>query len=293
MHRKLIQERPDWKDTAQVYGFDFHTMHGERYWDERAYYSFTLKQIEDDIEGPTEEIHQMCLAVVERVLNSEEMLLKFGVPEKFWDFIRNSWLQKDPSLYSRLDLRYDGKSPAKLYENNADTPTSVFETGFWQWLWLEEVSLLGWVPQQADQFNSLQDKLVDRFRQLKATHKGLLHFGSCAASVEDRGTVQYLADCAQDAGIPSKILDIEAIGDDAGKFIDLEDDLISWMFKLYPWEFMFAEEFGDHLYTSGVKWLEPFSRTYSNLLTQIQVGLTWFLLHRVQFRSVPKGGTRA
>jgi glutathionylspermidine synthase len=111
--------------------------------------------------------------------------------------------------------------------------------------------------------------------------------------VEDRGTVQYLADCAQDAGIPSKILDIEAIGDDAGKFIDLEDDLISWMFKLYPWEFMFAEEFGDHLYTSGVKWLEPFSRTYSNLLTQIQVGLTWFLLHRVQFRSVPKGGTRA
>ena len=34
--------------------------------------------------------------------------------------------------------RYDGQGPAKLLEYNADTPTSVFETGVFQWVWLED-----------------------------------------------------------------------------------------------------------------------------------------------------------
>ena len=45
-------------------GFDFHTIDGERYWDERAYYAFTLDEIERQIEGPTGEIDAMCLELV-------------------------------------------------------------------------------------------------------------------------------------------------------------------------------------------------------------------------------------
>ena len=45
---KKIQcaERHDWKQTADSLGFLFHTIDGEPYWDERAYYQFTLEQIE-------------------------------------------------------------------------------------------------------------------------------------------------------------------------------------------------------------------------------------------------------
>ena len=136
MLRIPLRERPDWKQQAAEYGFHFHTMYGEPYWDESAYYQFSLKQIEQDIEDPTAELHQMCLAAVDKVIRDEEWLDRFQIPALHREFILRSWQDNAPSLYSRLDLVYDGKSPAKLLENNADTPTSLYESGFWQWLWL-------------------------------------------------------------------------------------------------------------------------------------------------------------
>jgi hypothetical protein len=51
MQRIPCPERDDWQATAKAAGFDFHTMDGERYWDERAYYAFTLDEIERRIMG--------------------------------------------------------------------------------------------------------------------------------------------------------------------------------------------------------------------------------------------------
>ena len=124
------QPRSNWQQLATEYGFHFHTMYGQPYWDESAYYQFTLKQVEQDIEDPTAELHQMCLHVVDKVINSETLMQRFQIPQQHWDFVAESWRQQSPSLYSRLDLVYDGKHPAKLLENNADTPTSLYETGF-------------------------------------------------------------------------------------------------------------------------------------------------------------------
>ncbi|MCK7597055.1 glutathionylspermidine synthase family protein [Microbulbifer sp. CAU 1566] len=254
-----INPRPDWKERAREFGFGFHTMYGEPYWDESAYYQFTLEQIERDLEDPTEEIHQMCLEVVARVLADDELMHRFCIPERHWDFVRNSWENGDPSLYSRLDFAYTGQGPAKLYENNADTPTSLFETGFWQWLWLQDNVDRGALPRQADQFNSLQEKLVNRFRDLQFLTPGrALHFACCKDTEEDRGTVQYLQDCAREAGIEEHFVFVEDIGRDAeGRFTDLQDRVINWMFKLYPWEFMFREEFGEYLGGNNIRWLEP------------------------------------
>lgn len=259
MLRLPIKERPEWQAKANEFGFKFHTMYGEQYWDESAYYQFTLQQIEQDIEDPTEEIHQMCLAVVDNVIQDDELMTKFCIPEHKWDFIRDSRMNGDPSLYSRLDFAYSGKGPAKLYENNADTPTSVYETGFWQWLWLQDNVDKGILNKRADQFNSLQEKLVNRFSDIQfLTPDRVLHFACCKDTEEDRGTVQYLEDCANAASIPTKFVYVEDIGRDAdGNFTDLDDQVINWMFKLYPWEFMFEEEFGSDLGTNNIRWLEP------------------------------------
>ncbi|WHI47774.1 glutathionylspermidine synthase family protein [Microbulbifer sp. VAAF005] len=259
MLRLPIGERPRWQERAQEFGFHFHTMYGEPYWDESAYYQFSLEQIEKHIEDPTEEIHQMCLDVVARVLEDEELLRRFCIPEQHWDFVRTSWRNGDPSLYSRLDFAYSGQGPAKLYENNADTPTSLYETGFWQWLWLQDNVDRRSLPLQSDQFNSLQEKLVNRFHDLQFLTPGReLHFACCKDTEEDRGTVQYLQDCASEAGINNHFVFIEDIGrDEVGQFTDLNDQVITWMFKLYPWEFMLREEFGTLLAGSNVRWLEP------------------------------------
>ncbi|MGP1930333.1 MAG: glutathionylspermidine synthase family protein, partial [Arsenophonus sp. ET-DL12-MAG3] len=80
MMRMIITERPNWKEKAAEFGFHFHTLHNEPYWCENAYYQFTMQQIED-LEATTSELHQMCLQVVERVINSEELLIKFQIPK--------------------------------------------------------------------------------------------------------------------------------------------------------------------------------------------------------------------
>ena len=56
MQRLACPERDDWRLTADETGFDFHTIDGARYWDERACYAFSLDEIERQIEQPTGEI---------------------------------------------------------------------------------------------------------------------------------------------------------------------------------------------------------------------------------------------
>jgi len=258
MKRVTLYERPDWREKAAEYGFDFHTMYGEPYWCEDAYYQFTLAQI-DMLEDATADIHRMCLKVVEKVIASDALMAKFRIPKHTWQFVRNSWHSGQPSLYSRLDLVYDGRQPPKLLENNADTPTSLFESAFFQWIWLEDQIKVGQLPAGSDQYNSLQEKLIDRFRELKERHGfGLLHFACCRDTDEDRGTVQYLQDCAQEAGLAHEFLFIEEIGlGEKGQFTDTANQVIGNMFKLYPWEFMLKEIFSTKLEDAGVRWLEP------------------------------------
>src|SRR5476649_162129 len=258
MRRVTLNERPDWRQKAAEYGLEFHTMYGEPYWCEDAYYQFTLAQIEE-IEDATADIHHMCLKVVEKVVGDDALMAKFQIPKHVWEFVRSSWKTQQPSLYSRLDLAYDGVNPPKLLENNADTPTSLYEAAFFQWLWLEDQLAAGKLPQDADQYNSLQEKLIVRFSELKNQHGfSLLHIACCQDTEEDRGTVQYLQDCALEAELASEFLYIEEIGlGDRGQFTDPQDQVISNLFKLYPWEFMFREIFSTKLEDAGVRWLEP------------------------------------
>ena len=46
MYRIATEERPGWRAQADEFGFKFHSMYGEPYWDETAYYRFDLEQIQ-------------------------------------------------------------------------------------------------------------------------------------------------------------------------------------------------------------------------------------------------------
>lgn len=258
MQRRSIVERGDWRRLAAEVGFDFHTIDGEPYWDETAYYAFTLRQIEDDIEAPTEELHGMALDLVDDILGSEQRLRQLAIPEHYWDWIKNSWDQRDPHLYGRMDFAYDGNGPAKLYEFNYDTPTSLYEAAFFQWQWLEDQQRSGRLPRGSDQFNSIQEALVEAFGTIAPRLPKPVLFSAVMASREDQGTIAYLRDCAMQAGIDCDSLPIEDIGVSAdGRFTDLDDRVIGTLFKLYPLEDLFREEFGKHLPASGLKLVEP------------------------------------
>ncbi len=255
MKRVAITERPHWRDYAESVGFHFHTFDGEPYWDETAYYQFSLQQIEDDLEAPTEELHEMAMALVPDILRSENRLRQLNIPEAYWSTLDNAWHNGEPHLYGRMDLVYDGTGPAKLLELNYDTPTSLFETGFFQWVWLEDNIQRGQLPPGADQFNSLQDKLEDAFRTLDLPQP--FYFASVNGNQEDKGTVDYLMDIARQAGLDTRYITMEDIGERDSQFVDLDGHDIRGLFKLYPWEFMVQESFGDIIRLSSTLWLEP------------------------------------
>ena len=188
MRRLSLNERPGWKARAEALGFTFHHVDGRRYWDERAAYAFGLDEIENGLEAPAEAIHQLCLELVDEVVKSEALMARLAIPEAARDYVAQSWADKAPSLYGRFDFAYDGRGPAKLYEYNADTPTSIYETAVFQWIWLEEMIAAGRMPADTDQFNSLHEKLQGRFKAL-FPGGGFVHFASDPDSVEDRQTV--------------------------------------------------------------------------------------------------------
>jgi glutathionylspermidine synthase len=257
MQRIACPERDDWHLTAEQCGFDFHTIDGERYWDERAYYAFTLDEIEREIEAATAEIDAMCIQLVGQAIDDEEYLARLKIPEAFWPFIAESWHRDDASLYGRLDLSFTGQGPAKLLEYNADTPTSIFESAVFQWTWLEQAIDRRMIPAAADQYNSIHERLIEGWKKLgRGRH---LHLTGTTENSEDAGTLTYLEDTAAQAGLVTTLIDIEEVGwrEQGGGFVDLDNREMVLVFKLYPWEWMFNDAFGAKLKDAPTRWIEP------------------------------------
>lgn len=255
MRRELSPPRPDFAGEARRIGFQFAHGDGEPYWDETARYVFSMREIEDDLEKATGELSALCDEVVARIVTNEQALERLRIPRHAWALIAESHARGDPSLYGRFDFAYDGSGPPKLLEYNADTPTSLFESSIVQWFWLERMIERGHLPEGADQFNSLHDRLIARWREI--ADGAPVHFTCMSASVEDRGNTAYLADCAAQAGSWTAHMDMRDIGLCGEMFVDREGRRIERMFKLYPWEWMFADAFGKSAAMGATRFVEP------------------------------------
>ena len=250
MRRVTLPERPGWRDRAREVGFGFHEMYGEPYWADDVAYLLTLDELEGAIEDPTTELHEMCMDFVGEAVGSEETLSRLLIPAAHHDLVASSWRQGDRHIYGRFDLAYDGTGPAKMLEYNADTPTGTFETAFFQHDWLLARVERGELPADADQFNLVQETLVEAFGTFDhdPATSPVWHFACATDNDEERGTATYLMDCAVQAGHRTQMIDIRRIGiDPAGAFTDEDDRVIDRCFKLYPWEDMMADRFAAHL----------------------------------------------
>lgn len=252
MKRESAVERADWREQFDGLGFHFHSADG-RYWDERVCYAFGADEI-DVLEAATEELHAMCLSAVGHVI-AERRFAELAIPPAFEEYVVRSWRAGDATLFGRFDFSYDGSAPPKMLEYNADTPTSLIEAAVAQWNWLQAVK-----PGR-DQFNSLHERLIDRWREIasKLPRGAPLHFSCVKDNEEDLGNVEYLRDTALQAGIDARLLFVEDIGWDApaGCFVDLEGQAVRAWFKLYPWEWMVRETFGEHLPEADMRIVEP------------------------------------
>jgi glutathionylspermidine synthase len=252
MKRITTQPRNNWQAAVENLGFGFHTT-DVPYWDESAYYSFEPKEIEA-LESATAQLWTMCLSAVQHVIDNK-LYAQFAIPEWMGPYIEKTWNEDHPSIYGRFDLCYrDGQ--IKLLEFNADTPTSLYEAGIVQWFWLQDRD------SSKDQFNSIHEKLIGYWKYLKQyLHPAPLHFSCLKETLEDLTNTEYLRDCAIQAGLETRLVFMDDIGWDGERkqFVDLEDEPIRNIFKLYPWEWLSGDDFGRNIPEDAGEsyWIEP------------------------------------
>ena len=278
MKRISLTPRNDWQQKVEREGLTFHSpagMEPEHYWDESAAYQFTAAEI-DTLEAAGEELQSLCLAAAQHVID-QQRYAEIGVPAAAIPMIEWAWNLEPPALYGRFDLSWAGAasgSAPKLLEYNADTPTSLIEAAVVQWSWLEElqVDLPGTGSRhKADQFNSIHERLIAKWKDVAdyltpPIYFAALEFADSDPTVakdlaEDLLTATYLRDTAAQAGLQTRHIALQDVGwsPDRLCFVDLDENQISSLFKLYPWEAMLAEEFGPHALETyrSITWMEP------------------------------------
>ncbi len=254
----------EWRKRVEGEGLVYHTLaNGDTYWKERTYYEFTPNQV-DKLEETTLELWDRSLDAAAHII-ANKRYEELAIPEKAIPYIEAAWELEPPAVYGRFDLMWDGKSEPKLLEFNADTPTSLIEAAVCQWSWKET-----YFP-EADQFNSLHDKLVAKWKELIDGHyvHDVIHVAHANdESCEDLATATYMRDVIELAGAKTKGLLMEQITlNPDNHFVDLDGEYIKSIFKLYPWEWMLNEEFAEDLrYTMNItqkpvakstQWIEP------------------------------------
>ena len=253
MERIKITPRTDWQKKVEALGFSFHSL-DTIYWDESVAYEFTMDEILE-LERVTNKLHQMCLEAVQYVIDNN-MFYKLQIPDDYKFKIIDSWNNDLPAIYGRFDLAYKN-GEIKLLEYNADTPTSLFEAAVVQWYWLQDYD------SKLDQFNSIHERLINYWKYLKPylKNKAKVHFSCISDSLEDTITTEYMRDTATQAGLETDFIYIEDIGWDwkNNMFVDWNDVNIDNLFKLYPWEWLIHEEFGNNILREqyGLYWIEP------------------------------------
>jgi glutathionylspermidine synthase len=252
--RRSFAPRPQWESRCEGSGFTFHSIDGG-YWEETVAYEFTESEI-TTLESATQEVYSLCMKAAEHVIQKKRFQ-EFQIPQYAWEMIYESWEYDHPSLYGRFDFSYSGMGEPKLLEYNADTPTALLEASVIQWEWFEDRKAN--FPTQADQFNSIHEKLLLQWRWLAEQMPSTSLYFSCVKDhEEDHITVDYLRDTAMQAGVNAPFLFTEDIGwEEETRFVDLNQQTIRVLFKLYPWEWLLNDAFGAHLAKRKMQLIEP------------------------------------
>lgn len=245
MKRLPVTPRPGYREKIEALGFDFH---GD-YWREEAYYSFTADEVAR-LEDATNEAYRMYCEAARFIIEDypEFMERILNIPSEVCERIRESWEADELSLCGRFDFMMDKDGIPKILEFNADTPTSLLEASVIQWQWKEDV-----FPGR-DQYNGIHEGLVQSWKDI-FPEGGEIHFAGAMENNEDTGTLQYLASTAMEAGFSTRVLDMQALNLQDGRFYDPAGEPVHRCFKLYPWEWMVEESPDGCL--AEVVWLEP------------------------------------
>lgn len=267
VERLAVKPRKNYKNVLWSQGFTYpDTLTPEDtivpYWNEKACYVFSKKDIAD-LAAAAEKLHFMSMEAVEYLLSGEMGTL--GYSEAAFEQLLYSYAAQPPTLYGRFDLAYNPDSYGiKMFEYNAERATSLPEAGLAQAVWKDTV-----FP-QSRQFNRLTEFLEARWRAYRGVLPSTIHFIHQSSTqdkrFEDWQNAAYMREIAKTAGYDTRgitVQDLRWNENDPEWFHDPFGERILACFKLYPWDKLVDEDYGD-VFVDGLgqntMWIEPFWR---------------------------------
>jgi glutathionylspermidine synthase len=248
MKRHPLVARSEWRKRCEADGLVW-----TPYWNEGAYYSLTPSEV-TAFQVATETLYKMLLDAGNYVI-TRRLFAQFEIPEYIVPTLIRAWHEEPPALnYGRFDLGYaDGQ--IKLFEFNCDTPTSLIEASIAQWRWKEDQ-----FPSAA-QANDIHEHLLARWKDIAGYLPGPdIHVMAVRDTLqEDMMTATYMAELAREAGLKPIFITPAEVGWDARRrqFVDLANQRIATLYKLYPWEWLLSEDFGRNIPAADTIWIEP------------------------------------
>lgn len=181
------------------------------------------------------ELHRMFIETTDRVIDDDQLLTQFGIPEIFWKRIRHSWANEQHlAITGRFDFGFDGEH-LKVLEYNADTANRLFECAIIQKKWPEAVEL----PSVFTPVRRLHMALVQNWKKLQITSKVHLFVDNNQNEIL---TGLYMQNVLKDAGLQSKL----CIGTDHlswkdESIVDDQGEIIRFAWKSWMWEQIFED----------------------------------------------------
>lgn len=200
-----------------------------------SYYMFE-EHFANKIKLATIELNNMCLAVTDTVIQSNEMLVKFGIPEWIWPKIRASWKdwkKKKHSLTGRFDLAANSRH-LKMLEFNADTPGTLFEAAVLQEKWAKHCACD--IGKSAGQ--DIEKHLMSAITEIFSDTVHIL----IDKDEEEVNTAIYLKEILKKVGIHGEIIiGLGFVGNKINGFYDKQGRKIRNVWKTWNWETLIAD----------------------------------------------------
>lgn len=232
MKRVAIVPRTNWQaEIGRTSGYDIAKLEGVPDWREDAHYILTGNEM-DRLVNAAREVRGVMADSAQSVIDAGLYPL-LAIDTDVGDKITANWKLDIPAVVSRLDFAFDGIEEPKLIDYNADTCGNLFETAILQARWADQR-----MPGNV-QFNSIHDALKRRWQSFtvgRARESNFLHVTANGAIAEEVLTAAYMGQVASEAGFGVTFINTEDLGTLDGNFYNMSDQVITQIWKAYPWD---------------------------------------------------------
>lgn len=181
------------------------------------------------------DLHEMFIEATNRVINDDQLLTQFQIPNIFWNRIRQSWLNEQKfSLIGRFDLAFSHEQ-LKVLQYHTDSFSNLFQTAVLQKKWAEFIDL----PSTFTTGRRLNDLLVNIWKNMKI--ETIVHI-LIENSTENMLNALYMQQILNNANIQSKLhFNNENFFWKDNLIVDNDGQSVEFIWKIWNWQKIIEE----------------------------------------------------